>query len=41
MMRWWVLVLLLWSDETQEKNEGDMLKFPYTWTELFSPFMAI
>jgi hypothetical protein len=41
MMRWCVLVLLLWSDESEEKNEGDMLKLSYTWTELFSPFMAL
>jgi hypothetical protein len=36
-----VLVLLLWSHETEEKNEGDMLKLSYTWTELYSPFMAL
>jgi hypothetical protein len=33
MLHWWVLVLLLWSDETEERNEGDMLKLSYTWTE--------
>jgi hypothetical protein len=41
MMCWWVLVLLLWSDETEEKNEGDMLKLSYTWTELFCLFVAL